>query len=80
MTCVVDDHINALKVVGSLDHIINLDHPVGHTDGVRLEDVARLIVGEATAFNMIGVVGQVDLDLMINAAVQLRRLLGFQNL
>ncbi len=65
---IVDHHINALKMVGGLDHIVNFDRPVRCTDGVRLKDIARLIVGKATALNVVGVIGQVDLNFVINAA------------
>ena len=76
---IVDNHINALEMVGGLDHIVNLDRPVRYADGVRLEDIARLIVGQATALHVVGVIGQVDLDFMINAAVQLYRFFGLQH-
>ena len=67
-------------MVGGLDHIVNLDRPVRCADGVRLKDIARLIVGKAAALDVVGVIGQIDLDFMINAAVQLRRFLGLQYL
>ena len=38
------------------------------TPGVGFEDVARLIVGQAFAPDVVGVVAQVDLDSMANAA------------
>ena len=67
-------------MVGGLDHIVNFDRPVRCADGVRLKDIARLIVGKVTALDVVGVIGQIDLDFMINAAVQLRRFLGLQYL
>ena len=50
-------------MVGGLDHIVNFDRPVRYADGVRLKDIARLIVREAAAFDVVGVIGQIDLDL-----------------
>ena len=54
---------------GGLDHIANLDRLVRYADGVRLEDVVCLIMGEAAALNVVGVIGQINLDFMINVAV-----------
>ena len=70
----VDDQIDAAEVIGRLHHVVHPDGGV-HADGIRLEDQPGLVVGQAAALHMIGVVGQVDLDLMINAAMELRRLL-----
>ena len=67
-------------MVGGLDHIVNLDRPIRYADGVRLKDIARLIVGKATALDVVGVIGQINLDFMINTAVQLGCFLGFQHL
>ena len=37
-------------------------------------------MGQSAALDVIGVIGQIDLDFMINTAVQLRRFLGLQYL
>ena len=32
--CAVDNHINALEMVGGLDHIIHLNCPIRYADGI----------------------------------------------
>ena len=44
-------------MVGGLDHIVNFNRSIRYADGIRLKDLACLIVGEATALNVIGVIG-----------------------
>ena len=65
---VADNHINAFEVIGRFDHIIHIDNAILHTDGVGFIDIARLVMRQPTAFDMIGVIGQLDLHLVIDAA------------
>ena len=74
----VDNQVDAAEVICRLHHVVHPDGGV-HADGVRLEDQSGLIMGQAAALDVVGVVGQVDLDFMINAAVELCRLLFPQN-
>ena len=71
----IDHQIDAAKVIGRLDDIVHIHRRIGNADGVRLKNIPGLIVGQAAALHMIGVVGQIDLHHMIDAAGQLRRLL-----
>ena len=72
----VDDQVDATEVVDSLHDVIYIYRFVSsHTDGVCLKDIARLLMGQTAALNMVRVVGQVYLRLVIDAAIHLHRLL-----
>lgn len=69
---VVDDEVDATEVVGGLHDVVHVEClPVGDSDGVGFEDEPGLLVGEATAFDMVGVVGQIDLGAVVDAAAHL---------
>ena len=74
----IDNQIDAAEVIRRLHHIVHPDRGV-HADGVRLEDQPGLVVRQAAALDVVGVVGQVDLDLVVDPAVELRCLLLPQN-
>ena len=76
---VVNDIVNALEMVNSLHHIVHIDCSVCNPDGVGFKDVARLVVSQFAAFNMIGIVGQVNLSAMIDASFQSAALLFSQS-
>ena len=62
-------------MVGGLDDVVHIDAFFRHTDGVCLEDVAGLFVGESASLDVVGVISEVDLCAMINASLQLHLLL-----
>ena len=64
--CMINNHVNAPEVICRFDHIIHIQHIFFYTDGVGFKDISGLIVGQAAAFNMIGVICQVNLCLMVN--------------
>ena len=64
---VADNHINAFEVIGRFDHIIHIDNAILHTDGVGFIDIARLVMGQAAALHVIGVIGKVDLDFVVDS-------------
>ena len=66
----VDDIVKASEVIHRLNDIIHINNPVANADGVRLKDKARLVMSQAAAFDMIGVIGQVNLRTMIDASFQ----------
>ena len=74
----VDDIIDATEVVDGLHDVINARVLRGDAQGVGLKDIACLLLGQAAAFDMVGVVGQVNLYAMINAAFHLGFLLFAQ--
>ena len=64
-----DHQIDALEMVRRFHNVIHIDRAALHADGVRLIDIARLVMRQPTAFDMVGVVGQLDLYLVIDAAL-----------
>ena len=72
---VVDDKVDAAKVVDGFHDVVHVDALVSYADGVGFEDVACLVVGQSTAFDMVGVVGEVNLGAVIDAATDLGLLL-----
>ena len=67
-------------MVGGLDDVAHVDAFIVDAGGFGFEDVARLIVGQAFAPDVVRVVDQVDLDFMANAAGALAGLFIPQNL
>ena len=65
---VVDHEINAAKVVGRLNDVVDVHDPIGKTDGICLEDVSRFVVCQAGALYMIGVIGKVNLHAVVDTA------------
>ena len=74
---VFDNFIDTAEVVRRLDNIVNINALVGDADSVGFEDISRLIVGETTSFDMVGVVGQLNLYFMIDPAVAMAFLFIF---
>ncbi len=68
------------EMVGCLDEVVDVDGFGLHSDGRGLEDQTRLIEGELAAFDVVGVVGELYLDLVIDAAFGPRRHLAMQSL
>lgn len=66
----VNDVVNAPEVVGSLNDIIYVYGFISDAYGVGLEDVSRLLVGEFATLDVVGVVCQVNLSTMIDAAIK----------
>ena len=64
----IDHHINATEMVRGLDYIIHIHRLIFKTNGIGLKDESCLIVRQTATFNMVGVIGQVDLNLMIDTA------------
>lgn len=71
----LDDAVDAPEVVGGLDNVVHVHCLVGDADGIGLKDVTRLVVGQPAALDMVGVVGKVNLDTVINAALDFAGLL-----
>lgn len=64
----VNDVVNAAEVVSSLYNIIYIDPVFRGANRVGLENVPGLLVGKPVALDVVGVIGQVNLGAMINAA------------
>ena len=63
-------------MICGFDNIIDL-YGFLNTDGVGLKDISGLIMRQQTALNVIRIVCQIDLDLVIDTAVEFRLLLCF---
>ena len=68
--CQIDDEVYAAEVVDCLHDVVYVYRLVGDANRVGLKDVARLFVGQAAAFHVVGVVGEVDLCAVVDAAFQ----------
>ena len=68
LPCVGDHIVNAAEMVDGFDNIIDIDDLFFKTDRIGLEDISCLIMRELAAFHVIGVIGQFDLDFMIDTA------------
>ena len=72
---VVDDIVDATEVVDGLHNVVDARVFCGDPNGVGLKNVSGLFLGQATALDMIGIVSQVDLYAMVDAAFHLAFLL-----
>lgn len=70
----IDDKINTAEVVRRLDNVVHVQRLVLRAHGIGLEDIAGLVVGQSAALHVVGVIGQLDLGLMIDAPGVLCRL------
>ena len=76
--CSVNDEVYAAEVVGGLNDVVHSDAFSFDADGVGLEDVARLVVSQAAAFDVVGVICKVNLGAMIDASLDAHALLFAQ--
>ena len=74
----IDNEVDATEMICRLYDIVYTHTLAFDTDGIRFEDVTRLVMRQAAALDVIGVVGQVDLCAMIDAAFELHLLLFTQ--
>lgn len=69
---IVDDPVDAAKVVGRLDYVVQPENRAAFfaSNGICLVHEGRLLVREATPFYAVGMVGEVHLHAMVDAAGQ----------
>lgn len=67
----VNDVIDAAEVVGCLNDIIHVHRFICDADCVGFKDVSGLLVGELAAFDVIGVVCEVNLCTVVDASAEL---------
>ena len=65
----VNNVVDTSEVVDSLYNIIYIHCLVSNTDSICLEDLACLIMCQTTTLDVIGVIGQINLCTMVNAAL-----------
>ena len=68
---VVWQHDGIYEVVDGFHNIIHVHSSIFNPDGVCFEDISSLIMCQAAALDMIGIVGQINLHFMIDAALLL---------
>ena len=61
--------VEGAEMIDCLEDVIHIKGILRDTDGIRLEDIARLLVGQATSLDVVGIIGQVDLCPMVNPAL-----------
>ena len=64
----VNDVVDAAEVVGGLHNIVHVDAVFRDADRIGLKDVPGLLMGEPAALDVIGVIGQVNLRAVVDAA------------
>ena len=67
--CLLNDQVDTPEVVSRLNDIVHPDRFVSNTDGVRLENVPRLVVSQAATLNVVGVIGEINLDTVIDTSL-----------
>lgn len=76
----VDNRVDAAEVVRGFENVIHAQRLAFDAHRVGLEDVARLVVGQPAALDVVRVVGEVYLRAMVDAALETHRLLFSQHL
>ena len=76
----VDNRVDAAKVVRGFEDIVHAQRFALDAHRVGLEDVAGLVVGQPAAFDVVRVVGEVDLRAVVDAALETHLLLLAQHL
>ncbi|MPN36536.1 hypothetical protein SDC9_184045 [bioreactor metagenome] len=66
-------------MVGGFHNIIHVHCPTIRADSVGFENIARLVVGQPTTLDVVGVVGQLDLHLVVDTAGGLCSFFHFQH-
>lgn len=76
----VDDRVDAAEVVRGFEDIVYTQRLALDAHRVGLEDMAGLVVGQPAAFDVVRVVGEVDLRTVVDAALETHGLLLAQHL
>lgn len=76
----VDNRVDAAEVVRGFENVIHPQRLALDAHRVGLEDMARLVVGQPAALDVVRVVGEVDLRTVVDAALETHRLLLAQHL
>ena len=72
--------INTVKVVGSFNDIIHIYCTFFNPYGIHFKDIPCLVVGQPVPLNMIGIVGKINLDFVVNAAAKFQCFLLTQDI
>ena len=71
--------VQTTEVVHRLDDIIHIDCLVRPANRIGLKDVTGLVMRKSATLDVIGIIGKIDLGLMINASFELHLLLLAQH-
>ena len=66
----VDDIVDTSEVIDSFQDVVNTDSHFSNANGVRLKDIARLVMSQPTTLNVIRIIGQIYLNTVINASFE----------
>ena len=66
----LDNKINTAEVIYRFNNIINLHSLIRNAESFRFKNTAGLIMSKLRAFNVIRVIGKVNLNFMIDTAFQ----------
>ena len=66
----VNDVVYTAEVVGGLNNVVHVNGFICNSYSIGFKDESCLLVGEFAAFNVVGVVCEVYLGAVIDAAVQ----------
>lgn len=66
---IVDDVVYRTEVVCGFNNVVDVDRAVCKADGVGLENIAGLVMGQPAAFYMVGIIGEVNLYAVVDAAL-----------
>ena len=80
LLCVVDDEVDTTEMVHRFKDVIHVDGIGGDANGVGFIDIACLVVGQLATLDVVGVIGQINLNAMVDAALQFGGLLLSQYL
>lgn len=67
----IDDHVDAAEVIGRLYYVVHIHCRVSDADGIGFKNIAGLVVGQTAAFDVVGIIGQVNLHLVVDSAGEL---------
>ena len=62
-----DNVIYGTKMISGFDNIIHINRFVSHPDRICFKNISCLIVCQTTSFDVVGVIGKVDLHAMVYA-------------
>ena len=66
----INHQVYTAEMIHSLQNIIHIQRAIRSIDRVCFKDVPGLLVGQSASLNMVGVVGEVNLRAVVDAAFQ----------
>ena len=63
----VNDVVYATEMINCLNNVIHIDGLISHPDGICLKDISCLIMSQTATFDMVRIVGHINLCSMVDA-------------